>query len=117
MAATTSAPAVPPAPVAAPAPSLFDAMGYSGAPELISGRLAMVAFIAAVAAELSSGEIQRHCLCRCWHAPPAFAHYDLTNSPSKNRAQARASSPSCLSSLPACLPSSWPCLPPPSSPS
>lgn len=38
------------------AASLGDLMAFSGAPELINGRLAMLAFVAAVAAELSSGE-------------------------------------------------------------
>ncbi len=39
----------------APAPSFNEVMGFSGAPELINGRLAMIAFTSAVAAELSSG--------------------------------------------------------------
>lgn len=44
----------PPAPKA---PTFVDAMGFSGpAPEKINGRLAMVAFVAAAGAELSSHE-------------------------------------------------------------
>jgi len=39
------------------APAFGDLMAFSGpAPELINGRLAMLGFIAAVVAELNSGE-------------------------------------------------------------
>lgn len=37
-------------------PSINDVMGFSGAPEIINGRLAMLGFVAAVGAELASGE-------------------------------------------------------------
>lgn len=48
----------PPTPTAVPASAGFgDLMAFSGpAPEVINGRLAMLAFVAAVGAELSSGE-------------------------------------------------------------
>lgn len=36
-------------------PSFTEVMGFSGSPEIINGRLAMLAFVAAVGAELSSG--------------------------------------------------------------
>lgn len=36
--------------------SLVDAMAFNGAPELINGRLAMIAIVAALGAELSSHE-------------------------------------------------------------
>ncbi|CAG9464688.1 unnamed protein product [Pedinophyceae sp. YPF-701] len=50
-------PDAPTEPVVSGPPSLFDAMKFSGmAPELINGRLAMLAFVTAVAAELSSGK-------------------------------------------------------------
>ena len=62
----TPAPAAPAAPVIKNAligdkgdknaGGVFGAMSFNGAPELINGRLAMVAVTAAVAAELSSGE-------------------------------------------------------------
>ena len=38
-------------------PSFTDVMGFNGSPEIINGRLAMLAFVAAVGAELSSGEM------------------------------------------------------------
>ncbi|GAX86608.1 hypothetical protein CEUSTIGMA_g14016.t1 [Chlamydomonas eustigma] len=55
--AAPSAPAPPPpAPKPVTPPSLQSAMAFSGpAPETINGRLAMLGFIAAVGAELSSG--------------------------------------------------------------
>ena len=38
-------------------PTMTDVMGFSGsAPEIVNGRLAMLGFVAALAAELSSGE-------------------------------------------------------------
>ena len=36
-------------------PSFSKVMGFSGAPEIINGRLAMMGFVAALGAELSSG--------------------------------------------------------------
>lgn len=38
------------------APSFTEVMGFDGAPEIINGRLAMLGFVAAMAAELSTGE-------------------------------------------------------------
>jgi len=38
------------------APGFGEVMAFSGAPELINGRLAMLAFVAALGAELSTGE-------------------------------------------------------------
>jgi hypothetical protein len=38
-------------------PSFTDVMGFSGSPEIVNGRLAMMGFVAAVGAELSSGEL------------------------------------------------------------
>ena len=37
-------------------PSFDTVMGFSGSPELINGRLAMMGFVAALGAELSSGD-------------------------------------------------------------
>jgi hypothetical protein len=37
-------------------PSFSTVMGFSGSPEIINGRLAMMAVVAAIGAELSSGE-------------------------------------------------------------
>ena len=37
-------------------PSFTTVMGFNGSPEIINGRLAMMGFVAAVGAELSSGE-------------------------------------------------------------
>mmetsp|Transcript_7223 Transcript_7223/g.12437 ORF Transcript_7223/g.12437 Transcript_7223/m.12437 type:complete len:192 (-) Transcript_7223:211-786(-) len=37
-------------------PTFNEVMGFSGSPEIINGRLAMLGFVAAVGAELSSGE-------------------------------------------------------------
>jgi len=49
--------AMPRTAAAAAAPSLTDVMAFSGpGPEVINGRLAMLGFVAAVAAEFSSGE-------------------------------------------------------------
>lgn len=51
------APATNSAADAAPAPSLAGVMAFSGpAPELINGRLAMLAFVSALGAELATGE-------------------------------------------------------------
>lgn len=41
---------------AAAYPTFTEVMGFSGAPEIINGRLAMLGFVAAVGAELASGE-------------------------------------------------------------
>lgn len=52
-----STPAPPSPPQAAPKPSIGEAMAFSGqAPEIINGRLAMLGFVAALGAELSSQE-------------------------------------------------------------
>lgn len=59
---TITPPAASSSPVAAAvaAPSLVDVMAFSGAaPEITNGRLAMLGFVSAVAAELSSGEWTR----------------------------------------------------------
>jgi hypothetical protein len=45
-----------PLPKAVEAPSFSKVMGFSGSPEIINGRLAMMGFVAALGAELSSGE-------------------------------------------------------------
>jgi hypothetical protein len=45
-----------PLPKAVEPPSFSKIMGFSGSPEIINGRLAMMGFIAALGAELSSGE-------------------------------------------------------------
>eukprot|EP00200_Dunaliella_tertiolecta_P002897 CAMPEP_0202348308 /NCGR_PEP_ID=MMETSP1126-20121109/6294_1 /ASSEMBLY_ACC=CAM_ASM_000457 /TAXON_ID=3047 /ORGANISM="Dunaliella tertiolecta, Strain CCMP1320" /LENGTH=183 /DNA_ID=CAMNT_0048939977 /DNA_START=60 /DNA_END=611 /DNA_ORIENTATION=- len=50
-----SPPPPPPQPTAA-APTVTEVMGFSGAPEIINGRLAMLGFVAALGAELSTGE-------------------------------------------------------------
>ena len=42
-------------------PSFNTVMGFNGSPEIINGRLAMMGFIAAVGAELSSGELLALC--------------------------------------------------------
>ena len=56
-AAATPEPAAPSMPAAAPSVSFGDVMGFSGlAPERVNGRLAMLGFVAAAAAELSSNE-------------------------------------------------------------
>lgn len=48
---------VAPAPVRKSPPTFFEIMGFSGlGPELINGRLCMLAFVAGAAAELKSGE-------------------------------------------------------------
>ena len=88
---TVSQPAPPSAYMSSPGEdevlSLGDMMAFSGpAPELINGRLAMVAFVAALGAELSSGES----VIRQWSednvAPVAAKlnaqmHYPLWNVP------------------------------------
>ena len=43
-------------------PKFEQVMAFKGAPEIINGRLAMMGFVAAVAAELSSGEEMFLCL-------------------------------------------------------
>ena len=62
-------PAVKPRTAAASAaPSLTDVMAFSGpGPEVINGRLAMLGFVAAVAAEFASGEFRiiPHGISRC----------------------------------------------------
>ena len=52
-----AAAAAAPAPAAPKGLSIFDSMSFAGpAPEVINGRLAMLGFVAALGAELSSGE-------------------------------------------------------------
>jgi len=45
-----------PAAAVAVQPTFNEVMGFSGSPEIINGRLAMLGFVAAVGAELNSGE-------------------------------------------------------------
>nr|P27516.1 RecName: Full=Carotene biosynthesis-related protein CBR, chloroplastic; Flags: Precursor [Dunaliella salina]AAA33279.1 carotenoid binding protein [Dunaliella salina] len=51
-----SSPSPPPPPPTPAAPTVTEVMGFSGAPEIINGRLAMLGFVAALGAELSTGE-------------------------------------------------------------
>jgi hypothetical protein len=63
-----------PVAVAAAAPSLVDVMAFSGAaPEITNGRLAMLGFVSAVAAELSSGEWTRDAMDSCTTRVPGWA--------------------------------------------
>eukprot|EP00199_Chlamydomonas_sp_CCMP681_P006250 CAMPEP_0119101254 /NCGR_PEP_ID=MMETSP1180-20130426/350_1 /TAXON_ID=3052 ORGANISM="Chlamydomonas cf sp, Strain CCMP681" /NCGR_SAMPLE_ID=MMETSP1180 /ASSEMBLY_ACC=CAM_ASM_000741 /LENGTH=190 /DNA_ID=CAMNT_0007085349 /DNA_START=49 /DNA_END=621 /DNA_ORIENTATION=+ len=48
--------AAPAAAAVAVQPTFNEVMGFSGSPEIINGRLAMLGFVAAIGAELSSGE-------------------------------------------------------------
>jgi len=50
------APSAPQTPSNTSAPTVQEVMGFSGAPEIINGRLAMLGFVAALGAELSSGD-------------------------------------------------------------
>ncbi|KAF5832722.1 carotene biosynthesis-related protein CBR, chloroplastic [Dunaliella salina] len=52
----SSSPSPPPPPPPPAAPTVTEVMGFSGAPEIINGRLAMLGFVAALGAELSTGE-------------------------------------------------------------
>ncbi|KAF5832724.1 chloroplast carotene biosynthesis related protein [Dunaliella salina] len=58
--ATPQTPSNPPPATSASAvsvpPSVEEVMGFSGAPEIINGRLAMLGFVAALGAELSTGD-------------------------------------------------------------
>ncbi|KAF5827210.1 chloroplast carotene biosynthesis related protein [Dunaliella salina] len=50
------APSTPETPSNPNPPTVQEVMGFSGAPEIINGRLAMLGFVAALGAELSSGD-------------------------------------------------------------
>lgn len=53
---TPAAPMPVAAPVAVKAPTIAEAMAFKAEPEIINGRLCMLAFVAAVGAELATGE-------------------------------------------------------------